>query len=50
MDKFDFMSVISDQFKGLKSEEEIELMAKKIIQMVVLYKGLAKGYLEFDIL
>jgi len=50
MDKFDFMSVVTEQFEGLQSEEEIELRAKKMMQLIIQYKEMAKGYLNAGIL
>lgn len=50
MDKFDFMSLIAEQFEGLKSEEEIMARAKKMMTVIISQAELAKGYLKADIL
>jgi len=50
MDKFDFMSCISDQFAGLQSEKEIEERADKIVQLVLKLKEMSKSYLKAGIL
>jgi hypothetical protein len=50
MDKYDFISMIAEQFQGLKSEEEIMAKAKKMMAIIISQAELAKGYIKADIL
>lgn len=48
--KFDFMSEVAYAFQGLKSEEDIDIRADKMIKLILHQKELSKGYLKADIL
>lgn len=50
MDKFDFLSVISDLFEGLKTEEEINEQAEAMVQLIRQQTELSKAYLRVGIL
>lgn len=50
MDKYDAMLFVENLFEGLKSEEEIEARANNMINVILQYKEMAKGYLEAGIL
>lgn len=49
-DKFDLMSILGDLFIGLKSEDEIDIRAAEIIDIVVEVREISKQYLKTGIL
>lgn len=48
--RIEFMNVMSDNFSGLETEEEIEFRAVEMIKLIEQYKEQAKGYLKAGIL
>lgn len=48
--RIEFMNIMTDNFVGLESENEIEFRAKEMIKLIEQYKEQAKGYLKAGIL
>ena len=48
MDKYDFMSVISDTFEECESEEEIEIRSQQMIETIKHIANLHKGYFNIN--
>ena len=49
-DKYDVMSMLSDLFMGLKSDEDIDAMVKEIIKIAGETGEMSKQYLKQGIL
>lgn len=50
MDKYDFLNIVSDNFAGLKTEDEINKRTLEMMELIHQQAELSKGYLKSGIL